>query len=105
MTDAERDELRRLGERLRAVFAAERMIAALDHAALATVHGEKQQLVGETSAAPAPRRRKIPSCARCFKRCASKPTPRRCSRTTRAPPSIRCSAANCWSMTAARIAR
>ncbi|HEY1812720.1 MAG TPA: hypothetical protein VGG74_10270 [Kofleriaceae bacterium] len=48
MTDAERDELRRLGERLRAVFAAERAaIASLDHAALATVHGEKQQLVGE----------------------------------------------------------
>jgi hypothetical protein len=48
MTDAERDELRRLGERLRAVFAAERAaIASLDHAALAMVHGEKQQLVGE----------------------------------------------------------
>lgn len=48
MTRAEHDELRLLGEQLRAVFAAERAaIASLDHAALATVFEDKQRLLTE----------------------------------------------------------
>jgi hypothetical protein len=48
VTDAARSELRRVGEALRAVFAAERAaISALDHEALATIYADKQRLVGE----------------------------------------------------------
>jgi hypothetical protein len=48
MSPVERDELRRLGEELRAVFAQERTaIGQLDHETLATVFEAKQRLVTE----------------------------------------------------------
>lgn len=48
MTEATRDQLRRVGEELRAVFAAERTaIATLDHEVLANVHVDKARLVDE----------------------------------------------------------
>jgi hypothetical protein len=48
MSPVERDELRRLGEQLRAVFADERAaIAKLDHDALASLFEAKQRLVTE----------------------------------------------------------
>ncbi|HEY1551353.1 MAG TPA: hypothetical protein VGG28_26170 [Kofleriaceae bacterium] len=48
MSPVEREELRRLGEELRAVFARERTaIGQLDHDALATVYEAKQRLVTE----------------------------------------------------------
>jgi hypothetical protein len=48
MSPVERDELRRLGEELRAVFAQERTaIGQLDHEALATIFEAKQRLVTE----------------------------------------------------------
>jgi hypothetical protein len=48
VTEATRDQLRRVGEELRAVFAAERnAIATLDHEALSKVYVDKQRLVDE----------------------------------------------------------
>jgi hypothetical protein len=48
MTPVERDELRQLGEELRAVFSRERTaISTLDHATLAEIFVVKQRLVGE----------------------------------------------------------
>jgi hypothetical protein len=48
VTAGERDELRRVGEELRAVFAAERAaIASLDHEALAKAYDDKQRLIPE----------------------------------------------------------
>jgi hypothetical protein len=48
VTQGEREELRRVGEELRAVFAAERAaIASLDHEALARAYDAKQRLVPE----------------------------------------------------------
>jgi hypothetical protein len=48
MSPVEREQLRRVGEELRAVFAEERTaIATLDHVALAAIYETKQRLVTE----------------------------------------------------------